>query len=281
MKLVAGVICIGAAALVGACGGPAKQPAAVATATNTSQPTTVAGTSAATTAASPSATAPSTTAASPSTTPTAGLPVIPIGAPPAQPAYGVVRPTSLHNGADARNLIYEITWAYWTASGALGHGTRCADPAGTACIGPNTRQIPTTLTLSRPVNGQFTRIDETFTSIQGAPVHNSATTADYPYLFDTAAGGTRTALPTAAPPAQPAGSAYPCPGDCNDAKVLASTLFAHEVKSGIGVKSVTCTRYAPQQFRCGLILTNTPGITIPAAIRVSPDGHTYWITSSG
>jgi len=124
-------------------------------------------------------------------------------------------------------------------------------------------------------------VDETFTTIQGAPVHNTATTTEYPYLFDTADGGTRTALPAAAPPPRPSGSAYPCPGDCNDAKVLARTLFGDEVKQKIAVKSVTCTRYAPQQFRCELILTNSPGIPIPAAVRVSQDGHTYWITSSG
>jgi hypothetical protein len=219
---------------------------------------------------------------------------MPIGesADPRYPVYAVVRPTGFASGAGAHMLIYGITWARWDNSGAVGHGLRPACATTTTCS-YNRKAVPTTLVLSAPVSGLFTRLDETFLANgNGAPVHNIFTTSSYtPTLFDTSDGGTEvtTPVPHSTPVAPSASAAptsssgYPCTrgGNCNTGSVMIATLTAYETKAGIAVSKVTCRKIAPQRFSCAVTLRSDPSTAIPALVVVSANGHTWWLPSSG
>ena len=256
--------------------------------------------------ATPVAVASSLTAAAAATTPaattpatsprsTAALPAMPIGEnnDPRYPVYAVVRPAGFASGAGAHMLIYDVTWERWNSSGASGHGLRPACATTTTCS-YNKKPVPTTLVLSAPVNGLFTRLDETFLANgNGAPLHNIYTTSSYaPTLFDTSNGGTKVAIPLphstpAAPPSASSvptsGTSYPCaPGaNCNTASVMTATLSAYEIKAGIKVSKVACRQLTPHRFSCAMTLRSDPNTAIPALVVVSADGHTWWMPSSG
>jgi hypothetical protein len=76
--------------------------------------------------------------------------------------FGVIRPTEIAFSTDINSQIRGITWAYWTVSGALGHGTRLADNCVPNCADGVVKHVPSTIALSHAVNGQFTSLAETY-----------------------------------------------------------------------------------------------------------------------
>ena len=129
-------------------------------------------TSAATTpATSTSPTAPASTPAStPPSTPVSAvppqLPVLTVG------SYTGMKPTEIGYSGDATNVVTTITWSSWTAAGATGQGTSDIDSCTPNCAQAPPSLVPTTVTLSAPVNGKFTKMTETrngFTSTYTYP----------------------------------------------------------------------------------------------------------------
>ena len=159
-------------------GKPASHPASGTTSAPASpaQPASSAATTPATPAASstaPSATA-STAATTPASTPastpaTAGavqLPVLTVG------GYTGMKPTEIAYSGDATNVVTKIAWSSWTATEASGQGTSDIDSCNPNCAQAPPSLVPTTVTLSAPVNGRFTKMTETrngFTSTYTYP----------------------------------------------------------------------------------------------------------------
>ena len=145
-----------------ASGGTTTAPASPAQPAN-SAATTPASTSASTTPPSTPATTPASTPAS--TTP-AQLPVLTVG------SYTGMKPTEIAYSGDATNVVTKITWSSWTATGASGQGTSDINSCNPNCAQAPPSLVPTTVTLSAPVNGRFTKMTETrngFTSTYTYP----------------------------------------------------------------------------------------------------------------
>ena len=122
-------------------------------------------------ATSTSTTAPASTPAStPPSTPVSAvppqLPVLTVG------SYTGMKPTEIGYSGDATNVVTTITWSSWTAAGATGQGTSDIDSCNPNCAQAPPSLVPTTVTLSAPVNGKFTKMTETrngFTSTYTYP----------------------------------------------------------------------------------------------------------------
>jgi serine/threonine protein kinase len=160
----------------------AGKPASDAASGTTSAPASPAqpASSAATTSTTPAAssTTPSAAASTATTTPVgtpastpaiagpAQLPVLTVG------SYTGMKPTEIAYSGDATNVVTKITWSSWTATGASGQGTSDIDSCDPNCAQAPPSLVPTTVTLSAPVNGRFTKMTETrngFTSTYTYP----------------------------------------------------------------------------------------------------------------
>jgi eukaryotic-like serine/threonine-protein kinase len=134
------------------------RPAQIAPA-NTSNSTTAPPTSPAASTTSPATTSPaSTPVTTPASTPastTAQLPVLVVG------SYSGMKPTEIAYSGDATNVVTGITWTSWTATGATGAGTSDIDSCVPNCAQAPPNYVTTTITLSAPVNGDFTQMTET------------------------------------------------------------------------------------------------------------------------
>jgi len=127
--------------------------------------------SAAITPATGTTTAPATTPAStPPSTPVSTvppqLPVLTVG------SYTGMKPTEIAYSGDSTNVVTKITWSSWTATEASGQGTSDIDSCNPNCAQAPPSLVPTTVTLSAPVNGKFTKMTETrngFTSTYTYP----------------------------------------------------------------------------------------------------------------
>ena len=157
-------------------GKPASPAASGTTSAPASQPTSSAATTPTTPAASstapsaPASTAATTPVSTPASTPaitgTAQLPVLTVG------GYTGMKPTEIAYSGDATNVVTKITWSSWTATGASGQGTSDIDSCNPNCAQAPPSLVPTTVTLSAPVNGRFTKMTETrngFTSTYTYP----------------------------------------------------------------------------------------------------------------
>ena len=155
--------------------GKPTTPAASGTAAASSpnQGATTASSAAATTPAA-STTPPSTPASTPASTPVSTpastvppqLPVLTVG------SYTGMKPAEIAYSGDSTNVVTKITWSSWTASGASGQGTSDIDSCNPNCAQAPPSLVPTTVTLSAPVNGKFTKMTETrngFTSTYTYP----------------------------------------------------------------------------------------------------------------
>ena len=94
------------------------------------------------------------------------LPVLTVG------GYTGMKPTEIAYSGDATNVVTKITWSSWTATGASGQGTSDIDSCNPNCAQAPPSLVPTTVTLSAPVNGRFTKMTETrngFTSTYTYP----------------------------------------------------------------------------------------------------------------
>jgi hypothetical protein len=86
--------------------------------------------------------------------------------------YTGMKPTEIAYSGDATNVVTKITWSSWTATGASGQGTSDIDSCNPNCAQAPPSLVPTTVTLSAPVNGRFTKMTETrngFTSTYTYP----------------------------------------------------------------------------------------------------------------
>ena len=140
------------------------QPASSAATTPTTPATSSTAPSA---SASTAATTPvSTPASTPAIAGSAQLPVLTVG------GYTGMKPTEIAYSGDATNVVTKITWSSWTATGASGQGTSDIDSCNPNCAQAPPSLVPTTVTLSAPVNGRFTKMTETrngFTSTYTYP----------------------------------------------------------------------------------------------------------------
>jgi serine/threonine protein kinase len=129
------------------------QPASSAATT----PTTPAASS--TTPSAPASSAATTPVSTPASTPAiagpAQLPVLTVG------GYTGMKPAEIAYSGDATNVVTKITWSSWTATGASGQGTSDIDSCNPNCAQAPPSLVPTTVTLSAPVNGRFTKMTET------------------------------------------------------------------------------------------------------------------------
>jgi len=94
------------------------------------------------------------------------LPVLTVG------GYTGMKPTEIAYSGDSTNVVTTITWSSWTAAGASGQGTSDIDSCTPNCAQAPPSLVPTTVTLSAPVNGKFTKMTETrngFTSTYTYP----------------------------------------------------------------------------------------------------------------
>jgi hypothetical protein len=201
------------------------------------------------------------------------LPVLvvhPFAAPGPQD-YAIIRPVGIGMTIDVNAQIRNITWAYWTASNALGHGSRVVDDCNPNCAAGTIRLIPETVTLSAVVGGQFTSMTETYNgqtfTWTGLEVDVQGTT-----------GGTKAALPpVASASTSPSAGAH----DYNDPTALAQAVaeFVRNT-SGQTVLHSVCVVWPSQahKYTCTVDLASGPDI---AAVVVSADGSTWTIVSSG
>jgi serine/threonine protein kinase len=152
---------------------PTASGSGTATASTPNQGATTANSAAATTPAAsttPPSTAVSTPASTPVSTPAstapAQVPVLTVG------SYTGMKPTEIAYSGDSTNVVTKITWSSWTAAGATGQGTSDIDSCNPSCAQAPPSLVPTTVTLSDPVNGKFTKMTETrngFTSTYTYP----------------------------------------------------------------------------------------------------------------
>jgi serine/threonine protein kinase len=137
---------------------PQTRPAQI-TPAATQTPQTSPATSHGTTASAPTSSAASSTPAStPVSTPpstAAQLPVLTVG------SYSGTKPTEIAYSGDSTNVVSTITWTSWTATGATGQGTSDIDSCVPSCASAPPSYVPTTITLTAPVNGRFTQMTET------------------------------------------------------------------------------------------------------------------------
>jgi hypothetical protein len=105
-------------------------------------------------------------ASTPASTTPAQLPVLTVG------SYTGVKPKEIDYSGDATNVVTGIQWSSWTATQASGQGTSDIDSCNPNCAQAPPSLVPTTVTLSAPVNGRFTKMTETrngFTSTYSYP----------------------------------------------------------------------------------------------------------------
>jgi serine/threonine protein kinase len=97
------------------------------------------------------------------------LPVITIG------DYTGTKPSEIAFSADSGNTVTGIDWTTWTAVGATGYGQSDLDLCIPTCVQAPASVVQTTIVLSDPVHGRFTRLAET---------RSGSTTTIYSYPAD-------------------------------------------------------------------------------------------------
>ena len=105
------------------------------------------------TAATVATTAPTSAASSSSSA--ASLPVLVAG------TYSGTDPSQITFASNGSNTVSGITWSSWTATGATGSGRADVALCLPSCVGTPASLVPTTITLSDPVDGHFTDLTET------------------------------------------------------------------------------------------------------------------------
>ena len=138
-----------------ASGGASHSPTAPATSAVTNR-SAAASSPATSSSSTTSTTSPSQAASStPASSSSAAVPVLAVG------SYSGMRPTEIAYSGDATNVVTGLTWSSWTATGATGTGTSDIDSCVPSCAAASPDNVSTTITLSDPVNGQFTQMTET------------------------------------------------------------------------------------------------------------------------
>lgn len=89
------------------------------------------------------------------------LPVLIIHPYDGTPEYGVIRPASVASSGDGNNIIDQMVWTSWTATGAHATAMREVQSCNPSCADGTITPVPMTFDLSDPVNGRFTKVTET------------------------------------------------------------------------------------------------------------------------
>jgi len=97
--------------------------------------------------------------------PPASVPVLSVG------GYSGTEPQEIGFSADGGNIVTNINWQYWNATGAYGVGTSDILGCVPDCADGSSTPVTTTITLSNPVNGSFQNISES---------RNGQTTSGWP-----------------------------------------------------------------------------------------------------
>lgn len=164
--LLAVVVGGGAAFLAGSPGHPnANAPA---TRTSVAQ-----GTLAATPISSAPATLPGSGADS------TALPIVTFG------SYSGRKPEMIAISGDSGNVVTDIDWTSWTATSATAEGVSGWNSCVPDCAQGSVTQVPTGVTLSDPVNGQFTAMREIR---QGSALFMTYQNEDWPINADQTSG---------------------------------------------------------------------------------------------
>lgn len=87
--------------------------------------------------------------------PAAQAPVVNIG------SYTGRAPSVIDFSADGGNVVTGIRWLSWTARGATGRGTSAIESCVPDCAQGPVTYVPTTITFSAPLDGEFTVLAET------------------------------------------------------------------------------------------------------------------------
>jgi len=74
--------------------------------------------------------------------------------------YSGIEPQYIAFSGDAGNVVIQISWSSWTATRAVGTGTSNIEGCVPDCAQGTETPVTATITLSDPVNGKFTAIDE-------------------------------------------------------------------------------------------------------------------------
>jgi len=88
----------------------------------------------------------------------APLPVLSVG--DSNDYYSGIKPAMIDYSADGGNVVTSIIWSSWTADSAVGNGTSNLQGCVPNCAEGTETPVPATITLSNPVNGQFTASTE-------------------------------------------------------------------------------------------------------------------------
>jgi hypothetical protein len=152
---------LGAFALGHATSSPARHVSVKTSRASRSHPTTHTTTNSATSLPAPSTTAPPT----PTTTTTQPSPVLPtvtIG------SWTGREPSTIAFSADGGNIAGDLTWSIWNQTEAIGNGTRVEENCVPNCTQGTQTPYPVAITLSNPVDGQFTTLVEQTADGSGA-----------------------------------------------------------------------------------------------------------------
>ncbi|MFZ0668650.1 MAG: hypothetical protein WAM97_23065 [Acidimicrobiales bacterium] len=93
---------------------------------------------------------------------TTTVPLVPLSETPLFIAgpYTGREPGSIGISGDAGNIIINLEWSSWSTTGAVGHGTSNYLTCVPNCAAGPAYPEPTTITLSDPVDGHFTKMVE-------------------------------------------------------------------------------------------------------------------------
>ena len=75
-------------------------------------------------------------------------------------SYSGIKPRDVDFSGDAGNIVTKITWTRWTQATAVGHGTSNIQGCVPDCAQGSETPVPTSMTLSRPRAGHFTKVVE-------------------------------------------------------------------------------------------------------------------------
>ena len=76
-------------------------------------------------------------------------------------SYSGMRPSEIAYSGDGTNVVTGLSWSSWTATSATGTGTSDIDSCVPSCAAASPNNVSTTITVSAPVNGHFTKMTET------------------------------------------------------------------------------------------------------------------------
>jgi hypothetical protein len=94
------------------------------------------------------------TAKAPASAAPASMPLLVVG------SYSGTEPQMIGFSADGSNIVTNIIWQYWDATGAYGVGTSDILGCVPSCASGSSTRVTATITLTNPIHGQFTAISE-------------------------------------------------------------------------------------------------------------------------